>query len=314
VVSVARSNRNLNEQLAEFRIYLFYLTGTAIIVMGILVFSISGVMLRPFKSIVTIADKINVSGSMDRLPVPTVRDETRLLSITLNNMLARIESSVITQLQFFDSATHELKTPLTIMKGQLSLTLTNTEDQAVKKMLTSTLEECERLERTISDFLLLSQLKNDNLLLRTSQNDLGEMVFTTLAGIKKFAGHKNVTFQVTQSDTHFPVNVDKDKIQTVIFNVLENAVFHSADGSVIKLNLGKQEHHFIIEVKNPISEPVKNFELLGRERYTSSTSVRGMGLGLWICSQILTLHHSELEIQELNSEFIVRIKLNELAN
>jgi two-component system sensor histidine kinase KdpD len=181
-------------------------------------------------------------------------------------------------------------------------------------MLTSTLEECERLERTISDFLLLSQLKNDNLLLRTSQNDLGEMVFTTLAGIKKFAGHKNVTFQVTQSDTHFPVNVDKDKIQTVIFNVLENAVFHSADGSVIKLNLGKQEHHFIIEVKNPISEPVKNFELLGRERYTSSTSVRGMGLGLWICSQILTLHHSELEIQELNSEFIVRIKLNELAN
>lgn len=309
VVSVARSNRNLNEQLGEFRGYLFYLTGAAIIVMGILVFSLSGIMLKPFKNIVTIADKINVSGSMDRLPVPTVRDETRLLSLTLNNMLARIENSVNTQLQFFDSATHELKTPLTIMKGQLSLTLSDTDNQEVKKTLISMLEECERLERTISDFLLLSQLKNDNLPLRTSHQDLGEIVFATLAGIKKFVGHKNVSFQVTQSDTHFSVNVDKDKIQTVIFNVLENAVYHSVDGSVIKLNLSKQDNLVVIKVKNLIIKPIKNIELLGRERYTNSEAARGMGLGLWICSQILNMHKGELILKEENLEFEACIKL-----
>lgn len=312
LVSIAQSNRRLNEQLSEFRGYLFYLAGTAIAVMVILVFSLSEVMFRPLKNVITIAEKINASKSINKIPVPAVHDETKLLAITLNNMLIRIENSLNTQLQFFDSATHELKTPLAIMKAQLSVALENTEDSYIRKTLQSILEEGSRLERTISDFLLLSQLKTNNLLLRMESSDLSELLFSKLPGIKKFAEQRNISFQIQQTETLFPVKVDKDKIQTVIFNLLENAVYHSADGSTVKIHLAKNDHSILLRVKNTISNPIENPEKLGKERYTRSSTSRGMGLGLWICNQIMAMHSGELIITPSDLEFEVEIQLHGL--
>lgn len=311
VVSLARSNRKVHEQLSEFRIYLFYITGGSFIILVVLVFSISEIMLRPLKKIVTASDRIQASESMDRLPIPRVHDETRALSITLNNMLTRIENSLNMQMQFFDSATHELKTPLTIMKAQLSLATSDTNDTESKKTLNSILEECERLERTISDFLLLSQLKNSKLVLRLETCDVSEIVFNELTKIKKLAEHKRISFQFTQTNTSFYSKIDRDKIQTVVFNILENAIAYSAEGTTVKLSLVNEDGQICLETRNPLLKPVDNWERLGKERHTSPSTVRGMGIGLWICNQIMDIHKGELVLAKSDSEFVVAIKLPE---
>ncbi|HEU5292666.1 MAG TPA: histidine kinase dimerization/phospho-acceptor domain-containing protein [Cyclobacteriaceae bacterium] len=311
MVSIARSNRSVHDQLAEFRIYLFYITGSAFIILVVLVFSLSEIMLKPLKRIVTAADRVQAAETMERLPIPAVDDETRELSLTLNNMLTRIENSLNTQMQFFDSATHELKTPLTIMKAQLSLALTSTTDTVSRKTLESILEECERLERTISDFLLLSQLKNSKLSLQIETYDVGEVVFSVLSKIKNMADQKRISFQFNQTKASFYSRIDRDKIQTVVFNMLENAVTYSPEGSCIKLSLSNQESEIFLTVRNPLSMSIESFEKLGSERHTNPSAARGMGLGLWICNQIIGMHKGKLTLNQADSEFIATIKLEE---
>jgi two-component system, OmpR family, heavy metal sensor histidine kinase CusS len=314
LVSIAHSNRQLNEQLGELRGYLFYLTGGMIIILVMLMFALSEGMLRPLKKIINFAQKINASESMERLPESSAHDETRLLSVTLNNMLTRIEESLNTQSHFFDSATHELRTPLAIMKTQLSLALANTSDASTRSTLQGALEEVERLERTILDFLILSQLKNENFQLRIEECDLAEIVFDKLTEIKRLAEPKSISFQITQTDTHLPVKVDKDKIQTVIFNLLENAANYSSIGSTIKIDLKRVDSYVLFNIENPLDNPIKNIEMLGKKRCTNSNSARGMGLGLWICNQIISMHNGELEIRADNLEFIVTARFkNDIA-
>jgi signal transduction histidine kinase len=312
-VSVAHSNKPLEEQLNDFKIYLFYLTGIAIGVIAIIVFTLSGFMLKPLKGIISKAEQINASESMARLPVPITKDETQELSVTLNNMLSRIEKSLIEQLQFFDSATHELKTPLTIMKAQLSLTLTNTADHDTRRILQETLDEVGRLERTIDDFLLLSQLKTKKLELRLTSTDLSEIVFDTLSKLKDFANLKTILFNVTQTNAYFPIHVDKDKIQTVVLNILENAVHYTKTGTVINVDIAKDEVFVMLTVINTTDIPKQNREQLGMKRYAHSNSARGMGLGLWICNQLIELHNGEIQILHEGQDFSVTIKLPTVA-
>jgi signal transduction histidine kinase len=310
LLTVSKSKNKMNEQLSGFRVYLFYLTGAVIIVMVILVFSISELILRPLKNVITIAENINTSESMERLPVPTAQDETKLLCVTLNNMLSRIEESINTQLHFFDSATHELKTPLTIMNTQLTLAITNSTDVLTTNTLQSMLEEVGRLERIISDFLLLSQVKTKEFKLRKEVCDLEEVLFSALTKIKKIADTKNIQFHVTQNDASLQVTIDKDKIQTVFLNLLENAAHYALKDSVIEIQLEKKYDATSVSIKNKIEMPIKDIDSLGKARYMNSTSARGMGLGLWICNQIISMHNGELEINADKLEFTVTTRLS----
>ncbi len=295
IFSIGRSNLRLFEQVKELRTYLFLANLFSILVAGALVYFVSGYTLRPIRKIIDVAQNINASKSIERVPVPESFDETRQLALTINSMLSRIENSIQNQTNFFASAAHELRTPLAVMKTELTLVQ---EDKRWHDML----KEVERLERIVNDFLMISQLKTQSLVLRAKDIDLNELIVSAMKKVKYLALERKSSIQIViedQKEEHF-VSADEDKLETVLVNLLGNALKHSALQSVIQVFI-RSEMGTQIEIKNPITQPIHNPERFKQEFVKAEAMSSGLGMGVWIANEVTMLHKGKLE---LKSEYL----------
>ncbi|MGC4021088.1 MAG: ATP-binding protein [Cyclobacteriaceae bacterium] len=288
--SLGRSNQRLETQIDELRLYLFSANLISILIAGLLVYLVSGYTLRPILKIISVAGNINASKSIERVPVPKTADENRQLAITINSMLSRIENSIQSQTNFFASAAHELRTPLTVMKTELTMVQ---EEKRWHEML----KEVERLERTVSDFLMISQLKSESLQIRKKRIELTELLYGALKKVKYLNEEKKsmIRIELEERENIF-IEADEDKLENVIINLLENAIKYSPDGSTIEVKF-RSVPHIQIEIKNPIAQPIDNPERFKQEFVKAEAMSSGLGMGLWIANQIISLHGGKLKLQ-----------------
>jgi signal transduction histidine kinase len=299
ILSLARSNESITQRLADLKFYLFTASSVSIAIAGVLVFLAAGWMLKPFLEISKTANQIQASNNIVRVPVPNTTDESHVLAKAINEMLARIELSIQTQINFFASATHELKTPLAIMKADLS-SFKDRQDEKINGLLF----EVERLDRVISDFLLISQLKSDSLALRKKQEPIDELLYRALKKLKYIHAHPepSVNFQFENQHTNSCANVDSDKIETVFINLLENAARYAHPKSIAVV-LGTSDNDVRVQISNPIREAIDDGQLVIREFNKSRELSAGLGMGLWICQEILRLHNGTLELSSDKATF-----------
>lgn len=302
--SVARSNQQLSSHLADLRSYLFAANVVSILVAGFLVYMVSGFSLKPIKRIINTAQRINASKSIERVPVPNTHDENRQLALAINEMLERIEASINTQTNFFASAAHELKTPLAVMHIELSVALQNARGEETIALIKNQLNEVDRLSRVIQDFLLISQLKTETMVLRKTAGLLDEVIYASIKRIKHLIAERDIQIRVTINERAHPyeASFDHDKIETVISNLLENAVKYSATGAVVHISLNRNEKEYVITIDNPAA-PIENLEELKKEFRKSHELSAGLGLGLWICDQLMKLHRGRLSIEQHEGVF-----------
>ncbi len=307
VLSLGRSGTIFQEQINSLQFYLFVAIAMAIALAGILVFFVSGWILQPIKKIVKASSLVNTSKDINLIPLPQTNDESRLLAESINSMLERIRQSANAQTNFFASAAHELRTPLAVMKAEL--TIANSEASAAR--LNSLLSEVERLERVIHDFLLISELKADILTIRKTKESLDELIYSSLKKVKytseEFGTHVQVL--IDEGVENFEVLVDADKMETVLANLIENAIKYAPRYSTVVLSLTKQKEEFLVNVKNPVAELVKEPMLLLKEFKKSTSLSSGLGMGLWICDQIVKLHGFTLSLESQALEFTATLRV-----
>lgn len=300
VFSLARSNQQLAQQLLELRYYLFLANTLSIFIAGALVFFVSGYTLRPIRNIINVAQNINAAKSFGRVPVPKSKDENRQLALTINEMLTRLENSIQNQTNFFAAAAHELRTPLTVMKAEL--TMVNDENRWHE-----VLHEVERLERTVDDFLMISQLKSESLVIRKKEVDIHELLYVAIKKVSYFLSERKSKVQVLlENDIPGNMRVDEDKIEMVLVNLLANAIKYSPKQSVITVKIDSI-HNTKIEIRNPIQHPLKDVQLFKREFVKAEAFSSGLGMGLWIADEIIRLHHGKLELRTSGLEFFVTV-------
>jgi signal transduction histidine kinase len=309
ILSLGRSGVVFQEQLSSLQFYLFAAIIMAIASAGVLVYFVSGLILKPIKKIALASSLVNSSKDISLIPLPQTNDESRLLAESINSMLERIRQSADAQTNFFASAAHELRTPLAVMKAEL--TIANSE--ATPKRLSSLLHEVERLERVIHDFLLISELKAEVLSIRKLKHGLDELVYASLKKIKYTSEAYGTLVQLMIDDKveNFQVMVDADKMETVVANLVENAIKYSPRHSSVVLQLTKEENDFLIEVSNPIGNPIPDPTIFLQEFKKSGELSSGLGMGLWICDQIVKLHGFDLILKSTGLEFkaVLRIKI-----
>ncbi len=275
--------------------------------------------LKPVQDMVQKARDIEASALSQRLPIPTAKDEVQNLAITFNDLLSRIEQAFQSQERFVADASHQLLTPLTIMKGELERTLKKDLQPEAHTTLDSTLQEVEHLVSLVQNMLLLARVDAGLSAMNMQELYLDEVVMDAFARAERLARAKDIRLKFdiqTNSELHPKIRGDQDLLQNMIFNLLENAIKYSKASSLVEVRLQWTQADQTVTVADsgpglPESQIETLFERFSRAQKQGS-STPGYGLGLAIARQIAKMHHADLiaqnRVDQTGAIFQFRIK------
>jgi signal transduction histidine kinase len=263
----------------------------ALLLASLLGYGLATLALRPVESMRAEAAAISASEPGRRLPLPQARDEISRLGETLNRMLDRLETALERERTFVADASHELRTPIALLKAELELALRRPRSQAeLSGALRSAAAEADRLAQLADDLLLLARADEGKLALnrtRTSARELLSSVATRFARRGDEAG-RAIEVEALES---LSVDADPLRLEQALANLLENALRHG--GGSIRLAAvarnGSVELHVLDEGRGfPPAFLPHAFD-----RFSQADDARsgdGTGLGLTIADVIARAH------------------------
>ena len=214
--------------------------------------------------------------------------------------------------EFVANVSHELKTPLTSIKG-FSETLRYVDDSETKnKFLDIIDKESERLTNLINDILILSNIENIHKM-ESEYFNQGDVIENVLDMVKSQAYKKSIIIKYNDC-FNSEILGSKDKFHQLAVNLIENAIKYSNENGIVKIDLTLEEQYFVFKVKdNGIGIPKNDIPRIFERFYRvdKSRSTRGTGLGLAIVKHIVKLFNGEISVKSkvgIGSTFTVKIK------
>ncbi len=269
--------------------------------------------LSPIREIIKKAELLNPSNLRERLPEPNTADEIHMLTVTLNGLLGRIERAFESLENFIADASHQLKTPLAILRGELDVFRSKVRSaEEISAFTESASQELQHLSRLVDDLLTLTKIDAGagSLLLR--QVRLDEVLMETLARFEVLAQKRNINIRVDledktqgKSESDFLVNGDPDLIQSMFRNLVDNAIKYSPDSSLVEVKVVNELDRVITHIRD-FGDPIPpDVEARLFQRYERGNlrlnSISGTGLGLTIAKRIAEMHRSKITISQDNS-------------
>ena len=217
--------------------------------------------------------------------------------------------------RFSSDVSHELKTPLTAMKGEIEVILKEErKKEEYQKVLVSNLEEIDTLQSIVKNLLVLTYLEKDSLKNRFLKHSVDDIVLKAIEDLMVIANHKNINLEITNLDA-VEILCDEILIKTVFTNLIENAIKYSPPHSTIFISLTQDEQMviFVIEDEGQGIDRTKIpfvFDRFYRTDDSRSKNIKGFGLGLSIVAQIVQAHDGMIEVQNcLDKGLEVKVKL-----
>jgi signal transduction histidine kinase/Na+-transporting methylmalonyl-CoA/oxaloacetate decarboxylase gamma subunit len=202
---------------------------------------------------------------------------------------------------FLSMASHQLRTPLTAIRGYASLALNG--ELKTKQALNSGLGEIalagERMASLISDLLNISRWQSGRLEFRFEPVQLADLIEAEVNRLSLMTSKRNIHILYDKPDNVPPVSIDKDKMKQVIMNFLDNAVHYSKEGSDVKVSLTQDKNQAEFRVEDhgigvPKAEQAKLFTKFFRADNAQSVRPDGTGIGLYMAAKIIKAHHAEI--------------------
>ncbi len=284
--------------LPRITLFIFSLIGpTAIISMllGILTL-VTGLllmrrMINPLAEVIAAAQSVSQGDLTARVPVRAQNDDLSALSDHFNHMANELERSDKQRRNMLADIAHELRTPITILRGRLEGILDGvyTPDEA---HIAPALEETYLLERLVEDLRLLALAEANQLRFELISVNLEELVETILGLFSAQAGEKNVKLDLNSEAGLPEVLVDPQRLQQVIGNLIDNALRYTPEGSSINLTIHRIENNVELLVTDggpgiPEDELSHVFDRFWRGEKSRARSTGGAGLGLSIARQLV---------------------------
>jgi heavy metal sensor kinase len=275
--------------------------------------------LAPIASMNSQTQRISVESLSQRLDVTSPRDELGRLATTINDLLARLESSFNEQQRFIADASHELRTPLAVLRGETEVALAKQRNaDEYQQSLSLIQEEAERLSRIVEDLFILARQPIDApATLMRERVSLNEAIKDCARAAQVLATRKGVRLTMESNSSSIDLNGDKELITRMILNLLDNAVKYTPAGGEISLALSRQNGNAEIVVRDTgigIAETDRQrvFDRFYRVDKARSRALGGAGLGLSIVRWIVEIHGGDIHIDSapgLGSTFTVELPL-----
>jgi signal transduction histidine kinase len=276
-----------------------YLVGLlGITVLGVaLGWALAGQALAPLSRVVATTRRVTAERMGERVGLDGPRDEIREVGEALDAMLDRLEDAFDARARFVANASHELRSPLTVVRTEAEVALADpdTPPVALRDALEGVLEATGRTEALLDGLLLLARSQSG--LIRADPLDLADCVRNACLGLRDAAARAQVTVDVDAAPA--PVAGDGPLVERLVANLLDNAVRYNRPGGEVRVITGLVGDLAFVSVVNSgalvaeqdarrLAEP---FERLGRR-----AGAGGSGLGLSIVASVAEAHSGTLQI------------------
>ena len=239
----------------------------------------------------------------------------------LNKLLENSRGRLERQLRLIGGISHDLRTPLTILKGNLEVALMRSRTpEEYQEIFRSNLEEIDRISRLVEDLLTLSRAEAGELKMEFSSLNLKELLVKLIDEFSHRAKEKELDLTI-QAEMDIIITADKNRLMQLFANLIENAIQYSPRGKRIEVKLGGDEKEAWVEVIDQgIGISSKDlpyiFEPFFRSPEAREMSQKSYGLGLSICKKIALAHNGDIEVKSRvgpDSGTTIRVRLPRLA-
>ena len=308
-VMVAASLTAFNANVHKLRSAFAIAVPSAVILIAFGAWLVSGQAIRPIRDIADTAEKVTAAGLSQRIAEPGTGDELHRLTVVLNRMLDRLEDGFKQATRFSADASHELKTPLTIMQGELEAALREAPPASPQqRVYGSQLEEVTRLKRIVSSLLLLSRADAGQLNLTRERIDVSSNFAAICEDAEILADAANISL-TSEVEPGLAILGDRALLQQVFQNLISNAVkYNRPSGSIIcRLSRDDAGGNAVFDFENtgdsiPEEDQEKVFRRFHRADAARGRDIDGFGLGLNLALEIARAHSGTLVLIKSNAE------------
>ncbi|HZJ34583.1 MAG TPA: ATP-binding protein [Candidatus Angelobacter sp.] len=276
----------------------------------------SGYTTRDMRVLSTISDELTIA-IQNALAVQEIRE----LNLTLQQRVAnatkelRTSNTILRRLdkakdEFVSMASHQLRTPLTSVKGYISMVIEGDAGKISdpqKKLLDEAFNSSERMVHLINDFLNVSRIQNGKFIIDKHPTDLSKVIGQEIDSLKPSALSRNLKF-VYNPPKDFPmIEIDEGKVRQVVINFADNALYYSHENTTINISLSIENNKALFTVKdNGIGVPTDEQEQLFSKFYRASNARKqrpdGTGVGLYLAKKIIDAHEGEIVFESVEGK------------
>jgi len=268
--------------------------------------------LAPIRRVSATAARIAATGDYgQRLPAPRSRDEVGELVATFNALIQRVESSLEEQRRFLADTSHELRSPLTVIRANLGFLWRETDPETRADCLRESETEALRMTCLVSGLLLLGQAEAGELLV-SGRVDLAELLAEIAEQARAQSGGREVVIVARAPVT---ATGDRDRLRQLLWNLVENALRYTPPNGVIRLDLERENRYAVVRVADtgpgiPTEHLPRVFDRFYRVDRARSRATGGSGLGLAIVKHIAQAHGGTVAVDsqaDRGTTFTVRL-------
>jgi signal transduction histidine kinase len=262
------------------------------------------------------ARRIGAENLEERLPVANPRDELGRLALTFNELLSRLSAAFSQQRQFMADASHELRTPVSVIQTATSVALDiEHRDESEYRSVISTIDrQVRRLGRIVEDLFRMARADSGRYVLQPRDFYLDELLIETAQAAAVLASPKGISIE-TPDLSELPYRGDEDLLRQMISNLLDNAIKYTPPGGRIQLGLEARDQDYAISISDsgpgiPAEAQPHIFERFFRvdnAHGADSNGSGGTGLGLSIARWVAEAHRGRLSLKhsdERGSTFV----------
>jgi signal transduction histidine kinase len=270
--------------------YRFFCLWLLIVLFGsVIVFFVTRRMLGHVREITEAASRIGQSDLSSRVPTNKRNDEVGHLALTLNRMLDRIESSIHQLHTITESLAHDLRSPLTAIRGKLEIVLSSDLRVEQSEPIVSAIDELDRLSEFLNTSLDVAEAKADALRLSLTEVDLDELIRVMIDLYEPCMSEKGLRMNLRSSG---PVTVlaDAALLHRVIANLLDNELNHLPASCTVSIRLGASEDAATLIVEDDGPGFASEIGLHMFEQRVKGRDSKGHGLGLAFVEAVVRAH------------------------